>query len=88
MRENLSAPASGEPVASGCLFSSPEKQRRWSEGGTQSLKCYRVIHDETCIDLDLKRRGCGLSETVVLQLGSGGVGGPVLKGASPMYLQC
>lgn len=58
MRENLSAPASGEPVVSGCLFSSPEKQRRWSEGGAQSLKCYRVIHDETCIDLDLKRRGC------------------------------
>lgn len=87
MRKNLSAPASGEPVVSGCLFSSPEKQCPWSEGGTQSLKCYRVIHDETCIDLDLQRTGCRLSETVVLQLGSEGVGGPVRKGSSPLHLQ-
>ena len=63
--------------------SSPEKQRPWSEGGTQSLKCCRVIHDETCIDLDL----CGMSETAVLWLGPRGVGGPVLKGSSLMHLQ-
>lgn len=63
--------------------SSPEKQRPWSEGGTQSLKCCRVIHDETCIDLDL----CGMSETAVLRLGPRGVGGPVLKGSSLLRLR-